>query len=130
MTFESQFPVTVSVPLKFERGWRSGLFLCMGSGIYGFTVAIGQSFVGSVKQNELKEKKRPILRGDICKALVVLTKSKVSRVGNCYISANASAIVLISTDIMPVGNRITSPIFIEIRCSKYSKIFAIADLFV
>ena len=93
-------------------------------------VAIGQSFVGSVKQNELKEKKRPILRGDICKALVVLTKSKVSRVGNCYISANASAIVLISTDVMPVGNRITSPIFIEIRCSKYSKIFAIADLFV
>lgn len=93
-------------------------------------VAVGQSFVGSVKQNELKEKKRPILRGDICKALVVLTKSSVSRLGNCYISANVGAIVLISTDIMPVGNRITSPIFVEIRCSKYSKIFAIADLFV
>lgn len=93
-------------------------------------VAVGHSFVGSVKRNELKEKKRPILCGDICKALVVLTKSQVSRIGNSYISAHASAIVLISTDIMPVGNRITSPIFIEIRCSKYSKIFAIADLFV
>lgn len=93
-------------------------------------VAIGQYFIGSVKQNELKEKKRPILCGDICKALVVLTKSQVVRLGNCYVSSNIGAIVLISTDLMPVGNRITSPIFIEIRCSKYSKIFAIADLFV
>jgi large subunit ribosomal protein L14 len=93
-------------------------------------VALGQAFVGSVKKNELKEKKRPILCGDICKALVVLTKSQISRLGNCYIAANACAIVLVSTDTMPVGNRITSPIFIEIRSSKYSKVFAIADLFV
>ena len=52
---------------------------------------VGETIVCSVKKNILKKKKKPILRGQVCRVLIISTKNKVKRLGNSYVTAGLNS---------------------------------------
>lgn len=90
---------------------------------------IGGLVVCSIKKNLIKRKKKPILRGQIYKALILSTKVSSKRFGHVYMSADKNTAILV-VEKGPVGNRIFGSIFFEFRLRNLSKIIAIADTFI
>lgn len=89
---------------------------------------VGDIFVGSVKKNILKKKKKPILRGQVCKALLILSKVKSKRFGPMYVSSSSNAAILVNES-GPVANRIFGPVFKNMQGKHTAKILSLADSF-
>jgi len=89
----------------------------------------GEIIVCSVKKNILKKKKKPILRGQVCRALIVSTKNKVKRLGNFYVTAGLNTAILVN-DSGPLANRIFGPVFQEVRNKISIKVLSIAEIIV
>ncbi len=85
--------------------------------------AIGDVIVASVK------KASPggvVKKGDVVKAVVVRTKSKVRRVDGSYICFDENSAVIIKEDKTPKGTRIFGPVARELRDRGYLKISSLA----
>ena len=85
--------------------------------------AIGDVIVASVK------KASPggvVKKGDVVKAVVVRTKSKVRRADGSYICFDENSAVIIKEDKTPKGTRIFGPVARELRDRGYLKISSLA----
>ncbi len=85
--------------------------------------AIGDVIVASVK------KASPggvVKKGDVVKAVVVRTKSKVRRADGSYICFDENSAVIIKDDKTPKGTRIFGPVARELRDKGYLKISSLA----
>ncbi|KRN97820.1 MULTISPECIES: 50S ribosomal protein L14 [Levilactobacillus] len=84
---------------------------------------IGDVIVATVKQ---ATPGGVVKKGDVVKAVVVRTKSRVRRNDGSYISFDENAAVLIKDDKSPQGTRIFGPVARELRDNDYMKIISLA----
>ncbi|KRN03130.1 50S ribosomal protein L14 [Levilactobacillus senmaizukei DSM 21775 = NBRC 103853] len=84
---------------------------------------IGDIIVATVKQ---ATPGGVVKKGDVVKAVVVRTKSRVRRNDGTYISFDENAAVLIKDDKSPQGTRIFGPVARELRDNDYMKIISLA----
>lgn len=85
--------------------------------------AIGDVIVCSVKEALPNSK---VKKGDVVKAVIVRTKSKVRRVDGTYIRFDDNSAVLVKADNEPVGTRIFGPVARELRARSFTKIISLA----
>ncbi|QMU07997.1 50S ribosomal protein L14 [Levilactobacillus suantsaii] len=84
---------------------------------------IGDVIVATVKQ---ATPGGVVKKGDVVKAVIVRTKSRVRRTDGTYISFDENAAVLIKDDKSPQGTRIFGPVARELRDNDYMKIISLA----
>ncbi|KRK35278.1 MULTISPECIES: 50S ribosomal protein L14 [Levilactobacillus] len=84
---------------------------------------IGDVIVATVKQ---ATPGGVVKKGDVVKAVVVRTKSRVRRNDGSYIGFDENAAVLIKDDKSPQGTRIFGPVARELRDNDFMKIISLA----
>jgi large subunit ribosomal protein L14 len=84
---------------------------------------IGDVIVATIKQ---ATPGGVVKKGDVVKAVVVRTKSRVRRNDGSYISFDENAAVLIKDDKSPQGTRIFGPVARELRDNDFMKIISLA----
>ena len=84
---------------------------------------IGDIIVATVKQ---ATPGGVVKKGDVVKAVVVRTKSRVRRNDGSYIGFDENAAVLIKDDKSPQGTRIFGPVARELRDNDFMKIISLA----
>ncbi|GAK48064.1 50S ribosomal protein L14 [Secundilactobacillus oryzae JCM 18671] len=84
---------------------------------------IGDVIVATVKQ---ATPGGVVKKGDVVKAVIVRTKSRIRRVDGSYIRFDENAAVLIRDDKSPQGTRIFGPVARELRDNDYMKIVSLA----
>lgn len=67
-----------------------------------------------------------VKKGDVVKAVVVRTKSRVHRADGSYIGFDENACVIIKDDKTPRGTRIFGPVAREVRAKGFLKIVSLA----
>ncbi len=67
-----------------------------------------------------------VKKGDVCKAVVVRTVSKMRRKDGSYISFDENACVIIKEDKGPKGTRIFGPVARELKDKGYGRIVSLA----
>ena len=85
--------------------------------------SIGDVIVATVKQ---ATPGGVVNKGDVDKAVVVRTTSRVRRADGSYIKFDENAAVLIRDDKSPQGTRIFGPVARELRDNDYMKIVSLA----
>jgi large subunit ribosomal protein L14 len=85
--------------------------------------AVGDVITASVKQ---AVPNTPVKKGSVVKAVVVRTRSNVSRADGTYIRFDDNAAVLLDAQNNPVGTRVFGPVGRELREKKYLKIVSLA----
>lgn len=84
---------------------------------------IGDVIVATVKQ---ATPGGVVKKGDVVKAVIVRTTSRVRRADGSYIKFDENAAVLIRDDKSPQGTRIFGPVARELRDNDYTKIVSLA----
>ncbi|KRK48945.1 50S ribosomal protein L14 [Secundilactobacillus kimchicus] len=84
---------------------------------------IGDVIVATVKQ---ATPGGVVKKGDVVKAVIVRTTSRVRRADGSYIKFDENAAVLIRDDKSPQGTRIFGPVARELRDNDYMKIVSLA----
>ena len=87
------------------------------------TANIGDIIVVTVKQ---ATPGGVVKKGDVVKAVVVITKSGVRRADGTYIRFDENACVIIRDDKSPRGTRIFGPVARELRDNNFMKIVSLA----
>ncbi|KRK97114.1 ribosomal protein L14 [Secundilactobacillus odoratitofui DSM 19909 = JCM 15043] len=85
--------------------------------------SIGDVIVATVKQ---ATPGGVVKKGDVVKAVIVRTTSRVRRADGSYIKFDENAAVLIRDDKSPQGTRIFGPVARELRDNDYMKIVSLA----
>lgn len=85
--------------------------------------SIGDVIVCSVKDALPNSK---VKKGDVVKAVIVRSKSKVRRPDGTYIRFDDNSAVLVKADNEPVGTRIFGPVARELRAKAFVKIVSLA----
>jgi large subunit ribosomal protein L14 len=93
----------------------------------------GETITISVKKNIFKKhiikKSKIIIKGQICKALIIRSIKGIKRWGNFFLRSNTNAAILLNRYDLPYGTRLFGIIFREIKKKmKYSKIISLADI--
>jgi len=84
---------------------------------------IGDIIVASVKEAIPNSK---VKKGDVVKAVVVMTAKAVGRPDGSYIRFDTNSGVVINNAKEPVGTRIFGPVARELRAKKFMKIISLA----
>lgn len=87
------------------------------------TADVGDIIVVSIKDATPQSK---VKKGDVAKAVIVRTKSKLRRPDGSYIRFDDNSAVLIKPDNEPVGTRIFGPVARELRAKQFVKIISLA----
>ena len=95
---------------------------CLG-GSNRKTANIGDIVVCSVKEAQAGGS---VKKGQVVKAVVVITKYGISRENGSYIKFDDNAAVIIKEDKTPVGTRIFGPVARELRDKDFMKIISLA----
>lgn len=85
--------------------------------------SIGDIIVCSVKDALPNSK---VKKGDVVKAVIVRTRSKLRRQDGTYIRFDDNSAVLVKPDNEPVGTRIFGPVARELRAKSFVKIVSLA----
>ncbi len=85
--------------------------------------SIGDVIVCSVKDALPNSK---VKKGDVVKAVIVRSRSKLRRVDGTYIRFDDNSAVLVKADNEPVGTRIFGPVARELRAKSFVKIVSLA----
>jgi large subunit ribosomal protein L14 len=85
--------------------------------------SIGDVIVCSIKDALPNSK---VKKGDVVKAVIVRTKSKMRRPDGTYIRFDDNSAVLVKADNEPVGTRIFGPVARELRARSFTKIISLA----
>jgi large subunit ribosomal protein L14 len=93
----------------------------------------GETITISVKKNIFKKniikKSKIIVKGQICKALIIRSVKGLKRWGNFFIRANNNAAILLNKYDLPYGTRLFGVVFREIKKKiKYAKVISLADI--
>ena len=84
---------------------------------------IGDVIVASVRK---AQPGGSVKKGDVVKAVIVLTAKGVRRADGTYVRFDENAAVLLSGDTNPPGTRIFGPVARELRDKDYMKILSLA----
>lgn len=84
---------------------------------------VGDIIVVSVKEATTGGK---LKKGDVKKAVIVRTSYPVRREDGTYIRFDDNSVVLIGTDLEPIGTRIFGPVARELRARNFTKICSLA----
>jgi len=84
---------------------------------------VGDTIVVAVKE-ALPNKK--VKKGEVHKALIVRTKTKIRRLNGECVSFDSNAVVIVNNELAPVGTRIFGPIAKELRDRNHLRIVALA----
>lgn len=87
------------------------------------TASVGDIIVVSIKDALPNAK---VKKGDVAKAVIVRTISKVRRPDGSYIRFDDNSAVLIKPDKEPIGTRIFGPVARELRAKQFVKIISLA----
>lgn len=87
------------------------------------TASVGDIIVVSIKDALPNAK---VKKGDVAKAVIVRTISKVRRADGSYIRFDDNSAVLIKQDREPIGTRIFGPVARELRAKQFVKIISLA----
>jgi large subunit ribosomal protein L14 len=87
------------------------------------TASVGDIIVVSIKDALPKSK---VKKGDVAKAVIVRTVSKVRRSDGTYIRFDENSAVLINANKEPIGTRIFGPVARELRAKSFVKIVSLA----
>ena len=87
------------------------------------TASVGDIIVVSIREALPNSK---VKKGDVAKAVIVRTISKVRRVDGSYIRFDDNSAVLIKADKEPIGTRIFGPVARELRAKQFVKIISLA----
>ena len=86
--------------------------------------SLGDIIVVSIKEALPNAK---VKKGEVAKAVIVRTKSEVSRAGRLATSSSTrNSAVLIDKDNEPIGTRIFGPVARELRAKRFMKIISLA----
>lgn len=85
--------------------------------------SIGDIIVVSIKEAMPNSK---VKKGDVAKAVIVRTKSKLRRPDGSYLRFDDNSAVLINAAKEPVGTRIFGPVARELRAKSFIKIVSLA----
>jgi large subunit ribosomal protein L14 len=85
--------------------------------------SIGDIIVCSVKDALPNSK---VKKGDVVKAVIVRSRSKLRRPDGTYIRFDDNSAVLVKADNEPVGTRIFGPVARELRAKSFVKIVSLA----
>lgn len=85
--------------------------------------AIGDIIVVSIKEAHPNSK---VKKGEVAKAVIVRTKSKLRRPDGSYLRFDDNSAVLINAALEPIGTRIFGPVARELRAKKFVKIVSLA----
>lgn len=84
---------------------------------------IGDIIVVSIKEALPNSK---VKKGDVAKAVIVRTRSKIARPDGSYICFDDNSAVLINNAKEPIGTRIFGPVARELRAKQFVKIVSLA----
>lgn len=85
--------------------------------------SIGDIIVVSVKEALPTSK---IKKGEVAKAVIVRTRTKLRRPDGSYIAFDDNSAVLVNAQKEPIGTRIFGPVARELRAKKFVKIISLA----
>jgi large subunit ribosomal protein L14 len=85
--------------------------------------SVGDVIIVSIKEAMPNSK---VKKGDVAKAVIVRTKSKLRRADGSYVAFDDNSAVLIKPDLEPVGTRIFGPVARELRAKSFVKIVSLA----
>ncbi|MEK6555716.1 MAG: 50S ribosomal protein L14 [Bdellovibrionota bacterium] len=85
--------------------------------------SVGDIIIVSIKEALPNSK---VKKGDVAKAVIVRTKSKLRRADGSYLAFDDNSAVLIKADLEPVGTRIFGPVARELRAKSFVKIVSLA----
>lgn len=89
--------------------------------------SIGDVIVVSVQQLRNKSKKTSkVLKGGVFRALVVRTKSSISKKEGSFASLSENAVTLINKQGNPVGTRVLGPIPKKLKKKKFMKFVSLS----
>ncbi|NBX66699.1 MAG: 50S ribosomal protein L14 [Proteobacteria bacterium] len=88
------------------------------------TANIGEEIVVSIKDAIPRGR---VKKGQVCKAVIVRTKTGVHRDDGTSIRFDTNAVVLVNAQKEPVGTRIFGPVTRELRGEGYLKIISLAS---
>jgi large subunit ribosomal protein L14 len=86
----------------------------------------GDIITGSVKYLKTGLNSQTIKKGVIVKVLIIKIKRNYRRQGNNFINAVETAGVLIDEQLNPIGTRINSYVFRELRILKFFKVISLS----
>ena len=75
---------------------------------------------------QIAEPRKPVKKGDVCRAVVVRTANAHRRVDGSYVRFDENAVVLIDAKNEPRAGRVFGPIPREIADRGYKKIISLA----
>ncbi len=84
---------------------------------------LGDVIIGSVKD---AIPQTPIKKGDVVKAVIIRTRSKVRRKDGSYVKFDDNGVVIIDNNNEPKATRIFGPIARELRDKNFTKIISLA----
>jgi large subunit ribosomal protein L14 len=106
-----------------NSGARELLVIKILGGSKRKTGNIGDIVVAAVKQ---ATPGGVVKKGDVVKAVIVITKSGARRTDGSYIKFDENAAVVINADKSPRGTRIFGPVARELRAHDFMKIVSLA----
>lgn len=89
---------------------------------------VGDILVGSVKSviyRKMKRKKRPLKKG-VYYAILVRDLKGIRRNNLIIFSKKAGVVLILKDTLLPIGNRILSSVFLELRLKGFFKILMLA----
>lgn len=95
-------------------------------------VEVGDVLVGSVKSavnRKMKRKKRSVKKG-VYHAVLVRDKKFIRRESYFLKSQVSGVVILLKESLLPLGNRILFPVFLELRLKGFLKILMLAKFIV
>jgi large subunit ribosomal protein L14 len=87
------------------------------------SASVGDVVVVTVKKASVRGK---IKKGDVCKVLVISTNKEISRRDGIYISTMENTGIVLDQSLQPIGTRMISPAYRELRNTRFSKVLAIS----
>lgn len=84
--------------------------------------------VGDVIKVSIKEAipRGKVKKGDVLNAVVVRTKKGVRRVDGSVLRFDTNAVILLNTQLQPIGTRVFGPVPRELRSERFMKIISLA----
>ena len=67
-----------------------------------------------------------VKKGEVCRALVVRTKHRISRPDGSHLRFDDNAVVLVDDTLNPLGSRIFGPVARELRDKNFMKVISLA----
>lgn len=84
--------------------------------------------VGDVIKVSVKEAipRGKVKKGEVLNAVVVRTKKGVRRVDGSLLRFDSNAVILLNTQLQPIGTRVFGPVPRELRTDRFMKIISLA----